>query len=271
MTWAESGVGAVATQALVEVRYGPDGLDLLRGGSSAPEALRNLLATDEGRDLRQVALVDSGGRVAAHTGQRCIADAGHVLGEGFSAQANMMANADVWPAMADGYRASTGDLAERMLSALEAGQAAGGDIRGRQSAAILVVKADSTGRPWADTAMELRVEDHAEPIGELRRLVALHRAYDHMNRGDDLLGVGRTEDALAEYRAAAQLAPQIEELPFWQAVTLADLGREDEALPIFRQVFATNADWATLVQRLPAAGLLREDPEMMGRILEVSG
>jgi uncharacterized Ntn-hydrolase superfamily protein len=267
VTWAEAGVGAVATQALVEVSHGPLGLHLMRGGRSAHEALRALLAADEGRDLRQVALVDSEGRVATHTGPRCIADAGHVIGEGFSVQANMMAVPAVWPAMADGYRGSSGDLAERMLAALEAGQAAGGDIRGRQSAAMLIVGAESTGRPWADEVLELRVEDHAGPIQELRRLVTLHRAYEHSNRGDDLLGSGRVQDALEEYRMAAQIAPQIEELPFWHAVTLADLGRVDEALPIFRQVFAVNADWAVLVQRLPAAGLLRDDPEMMGRIL----
>jgi uncharacterized Ntn-hydrolase superfamily protein len=268
VTWAEAGVGAAATQALVEVSHGPLGLDLMRGGRSAPEALRALLAADKGRDLRQVSLVDSEGRVATHTGERCIADAGHMVGDGFSVQANMMATPDVWPAMADAYRGSTGDLAERMLAALEAGQAAGGDIRGRQSAAVLIVEADSTGRAWADTAMELRVEDHGEPIRELRRLVTLHRAYEHMNRGDDLLGADRVRDALAEYRTAAQMAPEIEELPFWHAVTLADLGRVDDALPIFRQVFAVNADWATLVQRLPAAGLLRDDPEMMHRILD---
>jgi uncharacterized Ntn-hydrolase superfamily protein len=270
VTWAEAGVGAVATQALVEISHGPLGLDLMRGGRSAAEALRALLAADEGRDLRQVALVDSDGCVATHTGERCIADAGHEIGEGFSVQANMMATPDVWPAMAHAYRTSTGDLAERMLAALEAGQAAGGDIRGRQSAAILIVEADSTGRPWTDTAMELRVEDHPEPIQELRRLVTLHRAYEHMNRGDDLLGAHRVGEALAEYSTAAQMAPEIEELPFWHAVTLADLGRVDEALPIFRRVFAVNADWATLVQRLPAAGLLRDDQQMMSRILSVS-
>jgi uncharacterized Ntn-hydrolase superfamily protein len=154
-----------------------------------------------------------------------------------------------------------------MLEALEAGQMAGGDIRGRQSAAILIVDAEATGRPWMDTMMDLRVEDHTEPIKELRRLVTLHRAYQHMNRGDELLGAGRVEDALKEYRHAAQMAPENEELPFWHAVTLADLGHVEEALPIFREVFAKSDNWATLVQRLPAAGLLRDDPEMMERIL----
>ena len=268
VTWAEAGVGAVATQSLVEVSYGPLGLALMRAGKSAGEALTALLAADEGRDLRQVAMVDAQGRVAVHTGPRCIAEAGHAVGPGFSVQANIMINSDVWPAMADAYESAEGDLAERLLAALEAGQAAGGDIRGQQSAAILIVKGASTGRPWADTVMDLRVEDHPEPIRELRRLVQIHRAYQHMNRGDERLGEGKVEEALEEYRAAAALAPHIEELPFWQAVTLADLGRLEEALPLFGRVFAVNPAWADLVRRLPASGLLRDDPEMMRRILE---
>jgi len=265
VTWAEAGVGAVATQALVEVSYGPLGLTLMRAGKSAPEALAALLAADDGRDLRQVAMVDAQGRVAAHTGSRCMADAGHETGEGFSVQANMMASADVWPAMAAAYRSATGDLAERLLAALEAGQAAGGDIRGQQSAAILIVEPVSTGRPWADTWMELRVEDHPQPIAELRRLVQLHRAYQHMNRGDERMGEGRVEEALEEYRAAAALAPQVEEMPFWHAVTLADLGWAEEAAALFRQVFAVNPAWATLLQRLPPAGMLSQ--EALQRVL----
>jgi len=267
VTWAEAGVGAVATQAFAEISYGPLGLALMRAGKSAPAALTALLAADEGRELRQVVMVDTQGRVAVHTGARCIADAGHEAGEGFSVQANMMANPDVWPAMARAYREAQGDLAARMLAALEAGQAAGGDVRGKQSAAILIVKPISTGRSWADTVMELRVEDHTEPIRELGRLVNVQRAYQRMNRGDELLGARQVEEALQEYRAAAGMAPEIEELPFWQAVTLADLGRVDEALPIFRDVFARNANWATLVSRLPKAGLLRDDPDIMSRIL----
>ena len=267
VTWAEAGVGAVATQSLVEISYGPLGLALMRAGKTPAEALAALLAADESRELRQVAMVDTQGRVATHTGTRCIADAGHETGESFSVQANMMARPDVWPAMARAYCEAEGDLAESLLTALEAGQAAGGDIRGKQSASILIVNPTATGRPWADTVMDLRVEDHPEPIHELRRLVDLHRAYQRMNRGDDLLGAGEVEGALREYRAAAEMAPEIEELPFWQAVTLADLGRVDEALPIFQDVFARNPDWATLVSRLPQAGLLRDDSEMMRRIL----
>ena len=270
VTWGDAGVGAVATQAMVEPNYGPLGLELMRGGKSASEALTALLAADGGRELRQVAMVDSDGGIAVHTGDRCIADAGHTAGDSFSTQANMMASPDVWPAMADAYRDSDQPFPERLLAALEAGQAAGGDIRGRQSAAILVVQGTSSGQPWADTVVELRVEDHEEPIRELDRLLALHRAYEHMNRGDELLGSGDVEAALDAYRTAAQMAPQIEEMPFWHAVTLADLGRVDEALPIFRDVFDRNPDWCTLVQRLPASGLLSDDPELMARIVATS-
>ncbi len=272
VTWAEAGVGAVATQAMVEVSYGPLGLALMRAGKSAPETLAALLSADENREIRQVALVDAQGQTAAHTGTRCIADAGHEMGPGFSVQANMMTNPTVWPAMAQAYRSAsdTGDLAERLLLALEAGQAAGGDIRGQQSAAILIVKPVSTQRPWEDRVMDLRIEDHPHPIRELRRLVHLHRTYQRMNRGDDLLGAGQTEEALREYRAAAAMTPEIDELPFWHAVTLADIGRLEDALPIFEQVFARNADWAVLLTRLPTVGLLRDDAEMLRRILALA-
>ena len=270
VTWGEAGVGVVATQSLVEVSYGPLGVALMRAGKTAPEALTALLAADEGRDLRQVAVVDTSGHVATHTGARCIAEAGHEAGESFSVQANMMLNTTVWPEMAAAYRTSDGDLAERLLASLEAGQAAGGDIRGQQSAAILIVEAASTGRPWADTVMDLRVEDHHQPIQELRRVVQLHRAYEHMNRGDEYLGENRIDEALQEYRAAAALAPQIEELPFWHAVTLVGMDRLEDALPIFREVFQANPLWATLLQRLPAAGLFTDDAATLRRILELA-
>jgi uncharacterized Ntn-hydrolase superfamily protein len=268
VTWAEAGVGAVATQSMVEVSYGPLGLDLLRAGKTPQQALDALLAGDDSREVRQVALVDARGRVAVHTGGRCIAEAGHEVGDEFSVQANMMTNDRVWPAMAEAYRQSKEDLAGRMLAAMEAGQAAGGDIRGQQSAALMIVEPQSSGRPWADRVGDLRVEDHPAPIAELKRLLQVHRAYQHMNRGDEHLSKNEVEQALIEYRAAAELAPQIDELPFWHAVTLADLGRVEEALPIFRQVFESNPNWAILASRLPACGLLRDDAEMMRRIQE---
>lgn len=269
VTWAEAGVGAVATQAIVEVSYGPLGLDLMKSGLPAPEALAKLLQADDERAVRQVAMVDAQGRVAVHTGERCIKAAGHFMGEGFSVQANMMANDTIWNAMAEAYKGARGNLAERFLAALEAGQAAGGDLRGQQSAAILIVSPQATPQPWKDTLLNLRVEDHPQPITELRRLVRLHQAYELMNEGDRQLGQGNVNEALDRYRAAAQMAPAIVELPFWQAVTLAELGRLEEALPIFQQVFQKEPAWATLLQRLPEAGLLRNDPQMMIRILSL--
>ncbi len=268
--WAAAGVGAVATQSLVDISYGPLGLELMRAGRSASQALTALLAADTLAAIRQVAMVDVSGEVAVHTGGRCIAAAGHQSGADYSVQANLMLSDAVWPAMAQAYEASSGDLAERMLVALEAAQAAGGDIRGRQSAAILIVAGESTGRPWVDRLVDLRVEDHPTPLVEMRRLLHLHRAYLEMNRGDELLGEGRTAAALEAYAAAATMVPEVVELPYWQAVTLAGIGRVDEALPIFRQVFAAEPIWAILTPRLVASGLLPDDPELLERILAVA-
>jgi uncharacterized Ntn-hydrolase superfamily protein len=269
VSWAEGGVGAVATQSFVEPSYGPLGLALMRAGKSAPEALAALLAADPNRDVRQVAMVDAAGRVAAHTGARCIAAAGHAAGAAFSAQANMMDNDRVWPAMRAAYEKATGDLADRLLAALDAAEAAGGDIRGRQSAAILVVKPSASGRPWADRRIDLRVEDHPQPLVELRRLLTLARAYEHMNRGDELATEARWTEAGAEYAAAAAMAPHIVELPFWHAATLAAAGRLEDARPLFADVFAREPQWRELVRRLPAAGLLPDDPKLIGAIVAI--
>jgi uncharacterized Ntn-hydrolase superfamily protein len=191
----------------------------------------------------------------------------------YSVQANLMANERVWPAMAAAFERATGDLADRLLAALDAAQATGGDIRGRQSAAILVVRPSGTGKPWAgaDRVFDLRVEDHPEPLAELRRLVRLQRAYALANRGDELVAENKIDDALAAYTAAGALAPEILELPFWQAVTLASVGREAAAAPIFRAVFTREPYWADLVPRLPAAGLLPDDPALVARIVALRG
>jgi len=265
--WAEAGVGAVATQSFVDPSYGPLGLDLMRAGKSAPEALKALLAGDKGKDVRQVAMIDARGRVASFTGKSCIPAAGNITGNQFSVQANLMENDRVWPAMAKAFREAKGDLADRMLAALDAAQEAGGDIRGMQSAAIIVVKGSSTGRPWADTVFNLRVEDSPRPLHELRRLVRLQRAYNHASAGDDFMAENKVDSALKEYSEAARLAPEIMELPYWEAVTLASNGQVDKALPIFREVFAREPRWAELTPRLPAVGLLPKDPEILAQIL----
>lgn len=269
VTWAEAGVGAIATQSFIDPGYGVRGLAMLREGRAAPEVLRALLEADPQRDTRQVAIVDAQGRVAAHTGATCIRAAGHRVGSQYSVQANLMANDRVWPAMAEAFERSAGDLAERLLAALDAGEAAGGDIRGRQSAALLIVRPQGTGRPWAgaDRVFDLRVDDHPTPLAELRRLVRLQRAYDHANRGDELFTTGKVDDALAQYAKAAEYAPEIVELPFWQAVTLASAGREAEALPIFARVFAAEPRWAELVPRLPPSKLLPDDAALVRRIV----
>jgi uncharacterized Ntn-hydrolase superfamily protein len=260
--WAEAGVGAVATQSLVDPAYGPLGLDLMRMGKRAPDALASLLAGDEGREVRQVAMVDAAGQIAAHTGAKCIQPAGHVVDEKgqFSVQANLMSNDRIWPAMAEAYRAAEGDLADRMLAALEAAEEAGGDIRGRQSAAIVIVAARPTGKPWADRTFDLRVEDHPQPVAELRRLVQLQRAYSHMNAGD--LAIEKRDFAAAnrEYTAAEKLAPHIVEIPFWRAVTMAKAGQVDESLPIFRKVFQRERAWVDLVRMGTALWSIRRRP-----------
>lgn len=263
--WAEAGVGAVATQSFVNVSFGPRGLALLREGKSAEEALAALLETDEGEAVRQVAIVDARGRVAAHTGSRCIAFASHAVGEGYGVQANMMRNDRVVPAMARAYEAAEGPLAERLLAALEAGEAAGGDVRGSQSAALLVVRSASTGRSWEDRLVDLRVEDHPDPVSELRRLFDVHRAYEHMNAGDAAMETGDFERAMAEYGAAERLQPENLEIRFWTAFALATNGRLEEALPRLERVVEADPSWRELLGRLPAAGLVA--PEVVRELL----
>ena len=267
--WAEAGVGAVATQSFVDPSYGKNGLDLMRAGKSAPDTLKELLAKDEGREVRQVAMIDAQGRVDAWTGKNDIQSAGHVVGKNFSVQANLMLNDKIWPAMAHAFESTKGDLADRMLSALDAAQAAGGDIRGRQSAAIIVVTGKPTGQPWKDRIFDLRVDDSPEPLQELRRLVRLQRAYNHMNAGDLAVEKKDNEGALREYGAAERLVPDNAEMVYWHAVALVNMSRVDESLPLFRKVFAMDRNWITLTPRLPKSGLLPDDPKIIEKIVSV--
>jgi len=268
--WAEAGVGVIATQSMVEVSYGPLGLNLLRDGKNAKEVLDTLISKDEHSALRQVAIIDANGNIAVHTGSRCIAAAGHAVGEDFSVQANMMINDSIWSAMAYAYQKKAGTLEERIMAALNAAQTAGGDIRGRQSAAMLVVEGEKTDSPWKHVIRNLRVDDHPEPLQELARLLKIDLAYEHMNKGDEFLSKNENESAMREYQTAVDLAPGLDELPFWEAVTLADSGRVEAALPLFRNVFQSNPNWLELVKRLPAAGLLKDDPELIRKILSAN-
>ena len=264
--WAEPGVGAVATQSLVEVSYGPKGLEMMSAGKGAKETLAELLAQDSSREVRQVAMIDAKGEVAAHSGARCIPFAGDHVGNQYSCQANLMASDKVWPAMARAYETADGDLASRLLAALEAGQSAGGDIRGQQSAAIVIVKGTKSDKPWADRIMDLRVEDSPRPIAELRRLVQLWRAYRNVDQGDAYVTDGKFEEAMKSYAEGVRLAPGNDEILFWEAASLWKLGRVQEATPLFRKVFARDSRWVTLVPRLVPAGLLDDDPVGIHRI-----
>jgi uncharacterized Ntn-hydrolase superfamily protein len=269
VAWAEAGVGAVATQSFVDPSYGPLGLSLIRTGRSAPDALKSLLAGDDGREVRQVAMIDSQGRVDAWTGKNDIQAAGHHVGKDYSVQANLMLNDKIWPAMAKAFESTKGDLADRMMAALDAAQAAGGDIRGRQSAAIIVVTGKPTGLAWKDRTFDLRVDDSPEPLKELRRLVTLQRAYNHMNAGDLAVEKKDNEGALREYGAAEKLVPDNAEMIYWHAVALVNMGRVDESLPLFKRVFAMDRNWIELTPRLPRSGLLPDDPKIIERIVAV--
>ncbi|HVF50083.1 MAG TPA: DUF1028 domain-containing protein [Pyrinomonadaceae bacterium] len=269
--WAEAGVGAVATQSFVDPSYGKLGLDLMRAGKSAPDALKSLVGGDEGRDVRQVAMIDAQGRVAAHTGAKCIVAAGHTVGKEYSVQANLMLNERIWPAMSRAFETTQGDLAARMLAALKAAQAEGGDIRGKQSAALIVVTGKPTGRAWSDRIFDLRVDDSPDPIRELQRLVALQRAYNHMNAGDLAVERKDNEAALREYSAAAKIVPDNLEMVYWHAVALVNMGRVEDSLPLFRRVFQADRNWRTLTPRLSQSGLLPDDPKLIQRIVNVVG
>ena len=271
VAWAEAGVGAVATQSFVDPSYGKNGLDLMRAGKSAPDTLKELLGKDEAKEVRQVAMIDAQGRVEAWTGKNDIQAAGHIVGTNFSVQANLMLNDKVWPAMARAFESTKGDLAERMLAALDAAEAAGGDIRGRQSAALIVVTGKPTGQAWKDRIFDLRVDDSPQPLKELRRLVRLQRAYNHMNAGDLAVEKKDNEGALREYSAAEKLVPDNAEMIYWHAVALVNMGRVDESLPLFRKVFAMDPNWRTLTPRLPKSGLLPDDPKIIDRIVSVGG
>jgi len=268
--WVEAGVGAVATQSFVEASYGPLGLALMKAGKSAPQALKALLEIDQNRDVRQVAMIDSQGKVAAFTGKSCISEAGHFIGDQFSVQANLMLKNTVWEAMAETYESTEGDLIDRLMAALEAAEKEGGDIRGRQSAAIIVVRGKPTGQPWRDRIIDLRVEDHPDPVSELKRLVKVHRAYEHMNKGDEYMAHNDVESALKEYSTAEQLAPENMEMVFWHAVTLASLDRVEKSLPLFKKVFTADYNWAILLPRLPKSGLLPDKSELIKKILSVA-
>lgn len=267
--WVEPGVGAVATQSFTEVAHGPNGLALLRTGKSPTEALAELLAGDDDRELRQVGIVDAAGRAAAHTGARCVREAGHLTGDGVSVQANMMERRTVPQAMLDAWLTTGGDLAERLLAALVAAEREGGDVRGRQSAALVVAPAASDDRrppPWK-RRFDLRVEDARAPLDELARLLRLARAYEASEAADEAAERGDAQQAFARSEAAHRLAPEDDQLTLWYAVALVLAGRPDEARAKFAEAAARERRASEHLRRFADAGQLPEADRVLEELL----
>ena len=270
VSWAEAGVGAVATQSFVNKSFGIRGLNLLRSGFTAQQALDSLLATDEGREVRQVAIVDTAGNVAVHTGKNCIDFAGHVQGRGFSVQANMMLTDKVPGAMAAAYdRSKSKPLAERLLMALEAAEGAGGDIRGKQAAALLIVPARSKSEPWNERLVDLRVDDNPAPLKELRRLYNLQVAYEHMNAGDLAIENNNMQAAMQEYNAAMKMFPKNLEMQYWTAIAMVNNKQIDKAMPLLKKIFALDVNWKELTRRLPKVNLLTVSDADLKKVLSL--
>jgi uncharacterized Ntn-hydrolase superfamily protein len=270
VSWGEAGVGVVATQSFVNPAFGPDGLALLKSGMTADQVVDKLIAEDEGRDVRQLAILDVNGNVKSYTGKNCIPGAGNIIGENYSVQANLMLNDKVPSAMSKAFEESKGPLAERMMAALFAAESVGGDIRGKQSAAILVVKGKSTGKVWEDRLIDLRVEDDPYPLDKLDRLLKIHRAYNHMNAGDLAVEKGDMKLAMEEYSSAEKMFPENEEMKYWHAVTLATNGDIEASLPLFKKVFEKNENWKILTPRLVPIGLLNVSKEQLQQILSIN-
>jgi uncharacterized Ntn-hydrolase superfamily protein len=267
--WAEAGVGAVATQSFLDPRYGAEGLAMMRLGKTADEVLAELVARDQDRAYRQVAMIDVTGNVANFTGDKAIAEHCRIAGANYSVQANLMWKPGVCKAMSAAFEAARGDLAERIMAALDAAQDAGGDIRGMQSAALLVVDGEKGAPDYAAQKFNLRVEDSDEPLRELRRLLGVARAYRVMDQGDGHLAAGDPTGALEAYRTAMNMAPGNHEMMFWTAVLLARAGNMEQARPLFAKSFALWPLWRKLVPRLPASDLLPDDDELIGEIVGI--
>lgn len=255
--WVESGVGAVATQSYTQVAHGPNGLARLRAGEAPADALAALLAADPGAAIRQVGIVDAAGRSAAHTGERCVAAAGHATGDGVTVQANMMERPTVWPAMLAAWEASPGaGFVDRLLTVLRAAEGEGGDIRGRQSA-VLIVSGRPDDPPWKRD-VDLRVDDHPAPLEELERLVRIQRGYDALDRAEERARAGDLEGARAASEDATRLAPGDAQVMVWQAIGMTAAGMLEPARGLLGAATAMNPRWPEFLRRFAASGVQPE-------------
>jgi len=269
VSWGEAGVGVVATQSFVNKSFGLRGLELLKQGKSPQQALDILLKDDPGREVRQVAILDTLGRVATHTGKNCIDAHGQANGTDFSVQANMMLNDKVVPAMKAAWEKNNGlDLPERVVAVLKAAQSAGGDIRGKQSAALMIFRGRKTDAPWDDKLIDLRVDDASQPVKEIERLLKLHRAYQHMNNGDLFVEKGDMQNAMKEYNAAMKIFPGNLEMQYWTAITLAGDKKIKEASGMLQKIYKKDANWRELTRRLPKVGLLNVSEKELHELLK---
>lgn len=267
VSWAEAGVGVIATQAVVNLDFGPEGLKMLRNGVPPDLILDSLLKKDPGRDLRQVAVLNAKGEIAVKTGKGCVEEAGDKKGTNYAVQANTAESPLVWAAMGDAFEKTTGELADKLIAALEAGQANGGDIRGRQSASLLIVKAKATGKPWLDRKVDLRVDDHLAPIAELKRLYQVQSAYNAMNIGFHYLNKNEFDIAGQHFIKAQTLYPENQEIMFWYAVELANKGKVELALPVFKKIFAKEVSWKTkMLPRIVKSGVLDVNQQILDQI-----
>jgi len=269
VTYGKAGVGVVATQSFINPSYGPKGLALMQQGLSPQQALDALLQNDKGEMYRQVAFLNADGVVATHTGSSCIEAAGHRNGKNFSVQANMMLNNTVWDAMADAFENTKGPLSDRMLAAMQAAQAEKGDIRGKQSAAILIVSEIATGNSWEDVLMDLRIEDHENPIEELGRLIEMHKAYNFMNDGDLAMEDGDSEKAESLYLSAQNMFPDNLEMKYWYAINLLNNKEYKKAAPLMKSIFKADENWKTLTPRLVKSGLLIISDKELNHIMKL--
>lgn len=269
VSYGKAGVGVVATQSLVNPSYGPKGLKLMEQGLSPRQALSALIENDKGEMYRQVAFLNVKGEVATHTGNLCIDEAGHKQGSNFSVQANMMLNNTVWDAMANAFENTRGTLSERILASLKAAENEKGDIRGKQSASILIVKGNLTGNSWEDTIMDLRVEDNENPLQELERLIKIHNAYDFMNKGDLAMEVGNSKQAEEYYMKAQNLFPENLEMQYWYAINLLNNNDLKNAEPILKAIFMKDPNWRTLTSRLVKSKLLVISNEDLESVLKL--
>lgn len=254
--WGEAGVGVVLTQAMTRPAYGAEGLRRLAAGEAPAAALAAMQAGDPRPDARQVAILDAQGRVAAFTGEHTIPVAGHLEGEGFAVQANLMANDRVVPAMALAFRESEGPLAHRLLIALEAAQAAGGDARGQQAAALLVVAGSPSGDPFRDRLVDLRVDDHPEAVAELRRIYRKREAVDAWQHATAALRAGHLAEAEVRFRRVEAAYPDDLEARFWYALSLAQEGHVAQARPRMQAVLAASPGWRQVLRDLPGTSAL---------------